>query len=322
MLWFMIIWKVAVAAAVLILIIALLIVLLAKILGDAFVFPPRKSLDYTYEQTIDSGGFTEEEFHSYQFESFSVSSEFGYTLNGVYQRGTDPRKTVIFLHGHTWSWHGQVKYFPLYTRRGYNIIAYNHRYHGDSGGDSCTAGYYEKHDLQTVAAWAREQFPQTQILGIMGESMGAATALQYMPLDAELGFVHADCPYNDMYELYDYQLKRRLIPKPLRTAIIARCRKYLLDRAEFDLLDVSPKQAIMQSPVPLLLIHGAADSYVPTEMSRSMYEMRKDRAPTTLALIPDAKHAQALLTNPAEYAKQTERFLESVEQKQLTHQDP
>ncbi|MGM0431983.1 MAG: alpha/beta hydrolase [Spirochaetota bacterium] len=318
----MIIWKIAIVAAVVILIIALLIVLLAKILGDAFVFPKSKSLEFTYEQTIAAGGFTEEEFQSYQFESFSVPSDFGYTLRGVYQRGSDPRKTVVFAHGHTWSWHGQVKYFPLYTQRGYTIIAYNHRFHGDSGGPNCTAGYFEKHDLQNVVAWARKQFPETQVLGIMGESMGAATALQYMPLDTELSFVHADCPYSDMYELYDYQLKRRWIPKPLRRAILARCRTYLLKKAQFDLLDVSPQQAIMQSPAPLLLIHGAADRYVPTEMSRSMFHRRKDTAPTTLALIPEATHAQAYLTAPAMYKQQTDAFLNSVEQTLLRHQAP
>ncbi|MCF7933478.1 MAG: alpha/beta fold hydrolase [Spirochaetia bacterium] len=280
-----------------------------------FVYSDSKPLEHTLQRCLENGDFTQETFEGYRMKPFSVESDFGYTLTGVYRKGSDPTRTVVFVHGHTWTWHGQVKYFPLYLDRGYNIVAYNHRYHGDSGGENCTAGYYEKQDLKKIADWARRQFPQTEIFGVMGESLGAATSLQYMPLDTKLSFVHADCPYSDMLELYAYQMQLRHIPKLLRGTSAQFCRWYLKTHAQFDPKEVSPIQAIMHSSAPLLLIHGDADDYVPTAMSIAMNERRAPTADTTLVLIPGASHAQSLIKEPELYAQAVSSFLDRIEQR-------
>ncbi len=286
---------------------------IGRSISRRFVYSKSKSLEYTYEQCVENGDFTEEEFASYNLEPFSLESDYGYTLRGVYQKGTDPTKTVVFVHGHTWSWHGQVKYFHLYTNRGYNIVAYNHRYHGDSGGPNCTAGYFEKFDLKKITDWARKQFPETRTFGVMGESLGAATTLQYMPLDDQLTFVHADCPYSDMLELYDYHMGLNHIPRLLRGPSAYFCRIYLRVKAGFDPKDVSPKRSIMNSKTPLLLIHGDADDYVPTAMSEQMYAARASFADTTLVLIHGAVHAESLSTDRDTYTRVVNTFLDRVE---------
>lgn len=309
-------------------ILLILLILIAVYLGIAFgigrylsrefVYSKSKSLEHTLEKCIENEDFTREDFEAYELQPFSIESEFGYTLRGVYRPGSDPRKTVVFVHGHTWSWHGQVKYFPLYIDRGYNIIAYNHRYHGDSGGPNCTAGFFEKQDLLNIARWARKQFPQTEIFGVMGESLGAATSLQYMPLDQGLSFAHVDCPYDDMMELCDYQMQLRNIPRFFRIPASLMCRIYLKLNAGFDAKQVSPREAIMKTDTPLLIIHGDEDTYVPTRMSVEMYNRRKDTAATELFLMPGAEHAQSIKTDGEEYRKQVYSFLDRIEGSQTT----
>lgn len=277
-----------------------------------FVFSKSKSMEFTKATCIENGDFTQQELDSYELSDFETPSDYGYLLRGVFSRGTDPTRTVVFVHGHTWSWYGQVKYFDIYRRRGYNLVAYNHRYHGDSGGENCTAGLIEKRDLLTIARWAREQFPQTEVFGVMGESLGAATSLQYMGSDQALSFVHADCPFSDMLELYTYQMKINHIPSFLRPTALAACRRYLRRKAGFDPIQVSPKAAILTTDVPLLLVHGKEDRYVPTSMSIAMYESRKDRARTELLLVDGARHAQSIIADRKTYTDSVNRFLDSI----------
>jgi pimeloyl-ACP methyl ester carboxylesterase len=287
---------------------------LAVYISKKFVFAQTKSMDYTLEKSIENGGFTQEEFDELELSGFVIDSDYGYELSGVYQRGSDPTKAVIFVHGHTWSWHGQVKYFYLYQRRGYSIITYNHRGHGDSGGENCSAGYFEKYDLDTVVRWTHGRFPEVKTLGLMGESLGGATVLQYVPLAKDISFIHADCPYSSMRKLYDYQLSLRNIPRFMRTRIIDASRSYILKKAGFDSFEVEPEQAIMKAEVPVLLIHGEADTYVPPWMSRQMYESRKHYASTYCTVIPDAVHAQSLQTDRKRYEEAVDEFLDNVEQ--------
>jgi hypothetical protein len=291
----------------------LIIRYLAVRISKKFVFPQTKNMDYTLKKSIENGSFTQQELDGFDLTPFVIDSEYGYELSGVYQEGSDPSKAVIFVHGHTWSWHGQVKYFYLYQRRGYTIIAYNLRAHGDSGGENCSAGYFEKHDLDTVVRWARTRFPDVKTLGLMGESLGGATVLQYVPLAKDISFIHADCPFSSMRKLYDYQLTLRNIPHFMRIRIIEASRSYILKKAGFDSFEVEPEQAITKGNMPILLIHGEADRYVPSWMSRHMYETRKEQAPTYCTLIPDAVHAQSLQTDRTRYEEAVNEFLNNSE---------
>lgn len=276
-----------------------------------FIYPKTFSLDYARKECIENGEFTEEDLTGYELQDFTVESPFGYTLEGVYSKGSRPEKTVILVHGHTWNWMGQVKYFPLYRNRGYNLIAYNHRFHGSSGGEFCSGGYYEKQDLKAVADKARELFPGTKLLGLMGESLGAATVLQSMTEIDNLSFVHADCPYNDLTELFAHQLKLKQIPRLFHKPAIGAGKMYLKKKGGFSLEDVSPRQALCSTRTPVLLIHGREDWYVPTAMSESMKEDRPEN--TSLVLVPGAVHAKSIQTAPELYAEATETFLEELE---------
>ncbi|MGQ0453143.1 alpha/beta hydrolase, partial [Bacillus sp. SS-TM] len=88
-----------------------------------------------------------------------------------------------------------VKYANLFLKRGYNVLIYDHRRHGKTGGKTTSYGYYEKHDLKSVVDWLKNRFGTNITLGIHGESMGAATLLQYAGLVEDgADFYIADCP--------------------------------------------------------------------------------------------------------------------------------
>ncbi|WP_041489040.1 alpha/beta hydrolase, partial [Bacillus pseudomycoides] len=123
--------------------------------------------------------FRLEDFNAIPKEEVRIPSQFKYDLHGYYISAGNSNKFMIFCHGVTVNKINSVKYANLFLNRGYNVFIYDHRRHGKTGGKTTSYGYYEKYDLKTVVDWLKDRFGTNIILGVHGESMGAATLLQY-----------------------------------------------------------------------------------------------------------------------------------------------
>src|SRR5258707_11879026 len=86
-------------------------------------------------------------------------------------------RCVIFIHGYADAKVGAIAWAPVWHALGFNILALDLRAHGQSGGEQCTAGYFERHDVSQAIDQLRAERPlQTQRLVLFGISMGAAVA--------------------------------------------------------------------------------------------------------------------------------------------------
>ncbi|MNC49776.1 hypothetical protein D3C75_989770 [compost metagenome] len=81
-------------------------------------------------------------------------------------------------------------------------------------------------------------------------------------------------------------------------------------KAGFRLEQVSPIQAVENSLLPVMFVHGTEDTYVPTQMSKDMYEVKQGEK--KLLLIPQAVHANAYSVDPENYSKETIQFIRDV----------
>lgn len=243
-------------------------------------------------------------------EEVSLRSPFGYNLHGWFVPAAEPtNRSVILVHGVTRSRLTSLKYVELFRKRGFHVFLYDHRRHGKSGGKHTTYGYYEKYDLKACLDWLIERTGPDAVIGIHGESMGAATALQHAGIDDRAAFYIADCPYSDIAGQLSYRLKeeyRGLPPAPIIPLVGLLCRL----RAGFRLRDVSSIKAMERTETPVLFIHGEEDDYVPTDMSRRMHEVKPGAK--QLYLVPGARHAEAFLTNPGEYDRIVGQFLQEI----------
>ena len=293
-----------------------LILIAALILFTAYGFnisgmvihPLTKSREDTLQIECDKGNMRQEDFDQLPREEVKILSQYGYELHGLYFPKGDSKRTVIICHGITYTIYGSVKYMKMFMDRGYNVLIYDHRNHGESGGNNTTFGYYEKYDLKTCTDWVLEKCGSDCIVGLHGESMGAAIALQDIAIDPRVSFCIVDCPFSDLVELLKYRLKVEHKLTPFPSMQITSLFAWL--RTGMKLKDISPIMGVANVETPIFFIHGKEDLYIPTRMSIDMYNNKKGLR--KLYLAPNARHAESVVMNREEYDKLVGDFLREV----------
>lgn len=194
-----------------------------------------------------------------------------------------PRKgVVVYLHGIGDNRSSAAGVAGRFISRGFDVIAYDSRAHGASGGEHCTYGYYEKLDLRRVLDHAGADH-----VILIGHSLGAAVALQTAAIDPRVRTVVAAASYSDLRtvatERAPFIFTRRSIDASFERA----------ERdANFRVDEVSPANAAAKISVPVLIIHGQADrNTAPAHAERIHAALR---GPKTLLIVPGVGHNDVL----------------------------
>jgi alpha-beta hydrolase superfamily lysophospholipase len=222
----------------------------------------------------------------------------GITLKGWRCHTTAPRRgSIVWLHGIADNHESGGGLVERFGQRGFDVVAYDSRANGESGGDACTYGYYEKQDLQQVIS---TMTPGPVVL--IGASLGGAVALQEAADDPRITAVVAAETFSDLRTVATERT-----PALLRGPLL----KKAFDRAEvdghFSMDAVSPVHAAGRIHVPVLLIHGEADVDTRPEHSRRIFEALE--GPKRLILVPGATHNQSLRS---EVWAEIDRWLDQV----------
>jgi uncharacterized protein len=197
----------------------------------------------------------------------------------------------------------------LFLSRGWNVVVYDHRRHGESGGKTTSYGYYEKFDLQSVVTWIKEHYGDDSVIGIHGESMGAVTTLLYAGMVEDgANFYIVDCPFSDFKEQLQYLLKKDFKLPPFPVLPIAN--HILKFRDGYRMEDVSPISVIKNIKSPVLFIHSAKDDYILPEMTKKLFELKE--GPKKLFIAENGKHAYSFGENKAEYESVIDQFLDEM----------
>jgi uncharacterized protein len=211
---------------------------------------------------------------------------------------------VILLHGHTDNRAGMLGPAETLLRHGYSVLLPDARAHGESGGAIATFGVLEADDVRRWFDWLRRDQSLRCIDGL-GDSMGAAELLR--SLDAESGFcaVVAESPFSSFREAAFDRLGQQFSTGAwlgrtiLRPAFMIGM-EYSRLKYGVDLRKADPAHAVAASHVPVMLIHGLADTNLPPRHS----EMIKAEVPAVILWEPaGAGHCQASTIAPAEYER-------------------
>jgi fermentation-respiration switch protein FrsA (DUF1100 family) len=197
----------------------------------------------------------------------------------------------------------------LFLQKGWNVLIYDHRRHGESGGETTSYGHYEKFDLQSVVHWLKKEVGDSIVLGIHGESMGAVTTLLYAGmLEDSADFYIADCPFTELEAQLLYRLKVEFKVPSLLIMPIAKPFVQLRDR--YSIKGVSPISVIGNIEKPVLFIHSKDDDYILAEMSKQLYEKKKGSK--KLYIAEKGSHAMSYAENREEYSKVIDEFFDEI----------
>ncbi len=270
------------------------------------IYPQVTPFEETRRREVETGRLIEAEYLPWPKEEVRIRSPFGYDLAAVYHPLPGSQRTIVLTHGITWSLYGMVIYAGLFRKRGFNVLLYDIRHHGRSGGPNTSFGYYEKQDLKTVVDWAFSRLDPGGIIGTAGVSLGAVTTLQHAAIDPRIAFAIADCPYSNLNDLLTYRMRQdyHLPPFPLLNL----ANFFVRRMAGWTFEEASPIRAISQVETPVFFSHGQNDRYILPQMSIDLYNA-KTRGVRMLYLAPNAGHAEALWRNPVEYEQKLEDFL-------------
>jgi fermentation-respiration switch protein FrsA (DUF1100 family) len=305
----MLIWLTGIVIAILIAIFTV-----SWLLSNLVIKPKIWDYDATFNEEVRKGAFNRETYEKeYHPEEFTTASFDGCMIHGIVipeKQGitnNTRKRIVIFAHGYSYSLFGSMKYVDIFYRLGFTCILFDERGHGKSGKARTTMGYNEAKDIGAVVTWARARYGRDSMIGLHGESMGASAVMTYAPTDPELSFVIEDCGFSDLKEELKYQLSHSYHLPEWPFLPLASRLSYLRGGILFQ--NLHPAQSVSACPVdlPMLFIHGTADTFVPSSMVQINYEAKQGNK--SIHLFEGSEHARSWFDQPQQYTEVVESFL-------------
>ena len=248
------------------------------------------------------------EHYDAELRDVSVQAIDGAILRGWYVRPHEFNgHAVILLHGITDNREGVAGYGEMFLEHGYAVLLPDARRHGESGGDLATYGLKESDDVHRWVDWlySREIRPLQCVYGF-GESYGAALMLQSLAVEPRYCAVVVESSFSTAREMSYERVSGPLHLKPwfgktVGLPVIAAAVVYARVRYGVDLLAPNPLEALKNSQVPVLLIHGAQDRSISPR--HAMMLAKADPGRAQLWLVPNAGHTMAWAASHQEFER-------------------
>lgn len=240
---------------------------------------------------------------SASWRSASITASDGTRLAAWFFIPAEPNGgAVLLLHGVGDTRLGVTSQAELLLRAGYEALLPDSRDHGESGGDLVTYGVRESTDTAQWAQWMASQ-PGVERIYALGESMGAAVAIQSLALHPGFRAVVAECPFAKFSEIAEYRVGQKLFgaPEILTRPVTAVAFWYTRLRYGVDVFKTTPLEALRETTTPVLLIHGTVDTNIPPRQSRELHAANPQS--TELWEVPGANHVAALTTDPESFRR-------------------
>ena len=244
-----------------------------------------------------------------EFQPVTIRSFDGRKLFGRYYHIQDGAPLQIQFHGYRGSaLRDLCGGTPLALKLGHNVLLVDQRSHGQSDGNTITFGVLERKDCVEWIKYAQERFGAEVPIVLTGVSMGAATVLMAsaLPLPENVVGIIADCPYSSPKAVIRKVCRDMHFPVSVTYPFIRLGARLL---GGFSLTEEGAVDAVRESRVPILILHGEDDRFVPCEMSREIAKAAPDKV--RLETFPGAGHALSYMVDPERYRRVTAEFLQS-----------
>ncbi|MBQ3131687.1 MAG: alpha/beta fold hydrolase [Clostridia bacterium] len=246
------------------------------------------------------------------FEEVSIMSHDGLRLKGMYYHTRDGAPLDIGFHGYRST---AIRDFcggaVMGMEAGHNVLLVKQRGCCDSEGHTISFGVKEQRDCLSWINYAIERFGRDTQIALYGVSMGAATVLcaSGLELPDNVKGVIADSPFSSPIDIIQTVAADMGIPKAVVRPLATVAARIF---GGFDLHGASAVEAVKNAKVPILIIHGEDDRFVPCDMGRAIYRACPEGA--ELVTFPDAGHAISYLADEAKYKSIINGFWQRIYQ--------
>lgn len=239
------------------------------------------------------------------FEEVSFLTDDQVNLRGFWIPSPGSRRVVILLHGFAGSLDPDLRYAPHLHNAGFNVLMFDFRAHGRSGGRLTSLGALETRDVRAAVNFALAK--DCDRIGLLGFSMGGRAAIIAAPTLTNVNAILADGTPPRLVYAVTQNLCLRKVPLPISwlsarlmligASIITGCNLFTHD----------PLFAASLLPaIPVLFFHGEKDRYAASGQMRQMVQNAGPRAQSWF--VPEAKHRDIENTRPAEYLQKLIEF--------------
>ena len=280
-----------------------------------FYAPPRKPMGAD-EYEIPPGKIYEEyrgkmvawmkETRAMPCERVSITSFDGLTLRGRFYEYQKGAPVEILFHGYQGTSErdlcgGVQRCFAL----GRSALLVDQRASGESDGKVISFGVNERKDCLRWIDFIIEKLGKDVKIMLGGVSMGAATVLMAAgeTLPDNVVCALGDCGYSSAREIIQKIVKEMHLPPKLVYPFIKLGARLF---GHFNLEETSPVQAMETCKIPVILLHGDEDAFVPFEMSEKIYAACQ--TPKRLVTVQGAGHGLAFPKDEVGYIQALREF--------------
>ena len=221
------------------------------------------------------------------------------------------KRVVLCFHGYTSQ---RLKDFlalsAFYLKQGYGMLHPDARAHGESEGEYIGFGCLDRHDALGWIRWVIDTCGEDVELILHGISMGGATVLMAagLELPGQVKGIISDCAFTSPKEVFTHVLNTMYhLPAfpviPMADVLNQKLAGYGMD-------ECNAAREVAKAQVPILLIHGGKDTFVPVDMCRKIYE--NCREPREMLIVEGASHAESYFKDRKLYEEAVTRLIDRV----------
>ncbi len=241
-------------------------------------------------------------------ERIVIKSKDNLNLVGYFIKGVSEDDYALLIHGYHGRYYSLDRQALFFHNLGFNLLLINQRAHDESDGKYTTLGYKERDDIKR---WINEIIKRNSNAKILlfGSSMGAFVVMNIIGKKAPKNIKAAieDSGYFSIYEELYYQTK---VVAKVRLAkflmFLANIKTRLVNNFSIKL---NVKESLGETEVPLLLIHGEDDDFVPVDAIDKCYKAINPKCVKKKVIFPLAGHQESYSYYPEEYEEIIKEFI-------------
>ncbi|WP_405358251.1 alpha/beta hydrolase [Ruminococcus sp.] len=240
-------------------------------------------------------------------EFITTRSYDGLKLSARYYQGDESKPLFLCFHGYHGSALRDYSGVGLsLIRQGYPVIMVDERAHWRSQGHTITFGMRERFDVLSWIDYACKRFGTDCPIYLHGISMGGGTVLmasgQKLP-DNVKGII-SDCPFNDAEKIIRHVCQLVGLNVEICWPVI---KLSGLIYGRFNVNKTTAAKEVKKATVPIMIIHGDGDDFVPATMSEEVQKANPEIIERYL--IADAGHGLAYYYDPQRYEALVDEFI-------------